>query len=296
MSQATASRIMLADNSAISTNPIWISFQECDLVGMREFGRDEGHRGTRKRSACRARVLSDVSGGSISLKASVTEVDWLLKRYLGTGSGTGGSPWQLAESLSLYYALVDKVAAKYLYPLSPSKLTIAGSEKQYLLWTAEAVGGAESAFVSSWPVSPTAPECGTAFMLADCALNYSGTAYPIQSFSLTIDNDIDPQQYENSITPTRFEAQDAIVQLSVKCAFRSDTLALYRAAVAGAAASLVITDGTTTYTFTFANLKIPNGGPKIPVKGRINFDLTAEAYQGGTGVAATDELIKVVKS
>lgn len=291
MSQATASRMMLADNSAISTNALWPSFLDCDLVGMREFGRDEGHRGSRQRSSCRARVLSDTSGGSFSCKASVTEVDWLLKHYLGTGVGSGGSPWTLSESMSLYYALVDKVAAKYLYTLAPSKLTISGQEKSYLTWLAEAVGGAESEWVSSWPASPTAPECGTAFLLSDCTFSYASTAYSIQSFSLSIDNDIDPQQYENAITPTRFEAQDAIIQLSLKCAFRSDTKALYRAAVAGDAATLVITDGTTTYTITFANLKIPNGGPKVPAKGRINFDLTAEAYR-----TAGAEQISIVKS
>lgn len=291
MSQSTASRMMLADNAAISTNPLWPSFLDNDLVGMREFGRDEGHRGTRQRTSCRARVLSDASGGSFSLKASVTEIDWLLKRYLGSGSGTGGSPWILAEAPAVYYALVDKVAAKYLYTLMPSKLTIAGSEKQYLLWTAEATGGAESVWGSAWPGTPSAPECGTAFLFSDCALTYSGTAYPLQSFSLSIDNDIDGQQYENAITPTRFESQDAIVQLSFKCALRSDTLALYRAGIAGAAATLVFTDGTTTYTITFANLKIPNGGPKIPAKGRINFDLTAEAYR-----TAAAEQISIVKS
>lgn len=291
MSQATASRLMLADNSAISTNPIWPSFQDCDLVGMREFGRDEGHRGTRQQSSCRARVLSDASGGSFSMKASVTEIDWLLKRYLGSGSGSGGSPWVLAEAPAAYYALVDKVAAMYLYPLYPSKLTISGSEKQYLNWLAEAVGGAESEWVSSWPASPTAPECGTAFLMADCTFNYNSTAYPIQSFSLSIDNEIDGQQYENAITPTRFESQDATIQLSLKCAFRSDTKALYRAAVAGAAGSLVITDGTTTYTITFGNVKIPNGGPKVPVKGRINFDLSAMIYR-----TAAAQQISIVKS
>ena len=124
---------MLADNSAISTNPIWVSFQDCDLTGIREFGRDEGHRGTRQRSSCRARVLSDMCSGSLSMKASVTEIDWLLKRFLGSGSGSGGSPWILAEAPAGFYALVDKVAAKYLYPVNPSKLTIAGSEKQYLM-------------------------------------------------------------------------------------------------------------------------------------------------------------------
>lgn len=292
--------MIVADNLAISTAPKYMAFQTCDLVGMREFGRDEGHRGTRQRSSCRARVVSDTSGGSWSIKPSVTEMDWLLLHYLGAGTGGSGSPWKIAETLPLYYALVDKVAAKYLYTLAPSKLTIAGSEKQYLLWTADTVGGAETEWVSLWPtISPAFAECGTAFLFADAVLTYGGVEYPMQSFSLSIDNAIDGQQYENSITPSRFEAADSIVQLSVKCAFRSDTKALYRAAVAGATGSLVISNGvglgTHSYTFSFANLKIPNGGPKIPVTGRINFDLTMEAYRTGTGVDDDDQKLKVVK-
>lgn len=291
MSQATASRMMLADDVAITTNPIWFSFLENSIKGEREFGRDEGHRGTRQRSSCRARVLSDLSNGSFSCKASVTEVDWLFKRVLGSGSGTGGAPWILAEAPAAVYALIDKVAAKYLYPLRLNKLEISGAEAQYLNWMVDVVGGAESVWASAWPGTPSAPECGTAFILADATINYSGTAYPVQSFRLSIDNAFDGQQYENSITPTRFEAQDAIIQLDIQCAFRSDTIALYRAAIAGAVGTLVFTDGTTTYTITFANIKIPNGAPTIPTTGRINMPLQLQAFR-----TASAEQISIVKS
>lgn len=291
MSQATASRMMLADNSAISTNPLWPSFLDCGIVGNREFGRDEGHRGTRQRSSCRARILSDKSGGPVNMRASVTEIDWLIKRALGSGAGSGGDPWVLAEAPAGIYALVDKVAAKYLYPLWINRLEISGSEKNYLNWMVDTMGGAESVWGSAWPGSPSAPECGTAFITADCVLTYNSVAYKFQNFRLTIDNAIDDQQYENSITPTRFESQDAIIQLTAQCALRSDTIDLYRAAVAGAAGSLAISDGTTTYTFTFANMKIPNGGPTIPAQGRINMPLTIDCLR-----TAAAQQISVVKS
>ena len=280
MSQSTTSRLMVADDATIATNPLWFSFTECTLKGERQFGRDDGHRGTRQRSSCRARILSDLSNGGWAGKFSVTEIDWIIKRTLGSGAGTSGvSPWVFAEAPAAIYALADKVAAKYLYGLQISSLEISGQEAQYLNWAVECVGGAESVWSDAWPASPTAPECGTAFTFADATLTYDSTAYELQSFRLRIDNAFDGQQYENAITPTRFEAQDAIVTLEAQCAFRSDTLALYRAAVAGATATLVITDGTTTYTFTFGNLKIPNGAPTVPATGRINMPLQMEAFR-----------------
>jgi hypothetical protein len=192
---------------------------------------------------------------------------------------------------------LDKVAAIYQYnKLRINSLEISGQESQYLNWNVACVGELEEVFGSTYPATPV-PECGTAFVLADCALNYASTAYKIQSFSLSIDNALDPNQYENSLTPTRFESQDLIVQLSVQTAFRSDTLALYDAALAGGEASLVISDGTTSYSFNFGNLKWMSGGPTVPGRGRINQALTFEAMRKlNTTTNTTDNQIHVVKS
>ena len=286
MSQSSASRVMLADNSAISTNPLYISVRECSLVGNRTFVREDGHRGSRQRRSCRARISSDVSAGAISGYFGPTEIDWLLGRVVGSvggsaGTGTAADPWLPAEALTKFYALVDKVQSKFLYEVWPSSLEISGSEQQYVNWTMNLMGRAESTFASSWPA--TAPTCETAFLFSDATFTYNSTTYKIKSFRLTIDNVLDDQNYQNAITPADFEAQDLDVRLELECVYNSDNAALYRAALAGAAAKLALSDGTTTYNFQFGNAKLPaNSGPTIPATGRITFPVTIEAYRSAT--------------
>lgn len=294
MSQSTASRLIVADNSGFSTNPIGVAFNECSLVGQRQNVMHQGHRGTRQRASCRARTVTDNCAGNISGNFGVQEIDWFLTRALGH---TGGSPYIPGETILPWYALVDKVAAIYQYnKLRIASIEVSGQESQYLNWSVVTAGELEEVYGSTYPATPV-PECGSAFVFSDCTLTYASTAYKMQSFRLSIDNALDLNQYENALTPTRFESQDLAVQLTVQTAFRSDTLALYDAALAGAEASLAVTDGTTTYTFIFGNLKYMSGGPTVPGRGRINQSLTFEAARK-TNVTAleADNQVRVVKS
>lgn len=293
MSQSTASRLIVGDTTTIGSG-VAVAFNECSLVGQRTNLMHMGHRGTRQRSACRVRTATDKSGGNISGFLSVAEIDWFLPRAIGT---TGASPWIPGETIAEWYAWVDKVAAIYQYNKQRiSSFELSGQESQYLNWNFACVGELEATFGSSWPSSPV-PDCGTAFLLSDVTFTYNSTAYKLQSFRLSVDNQLDPNQYENSLTPTRFESQGLAVQLQVTCALRSDTIALYDAAVAGAEASLAVSDGTTTYSFNFGNLKYFAGGPTVPATGRINMPLTFEAFRkANTGSTTADNQLHVVKS
>jgi hypothetical protein len=293
MSQATSSRLIVHDNLTWGSG-IGVSFNECSLVGQRTNLMHQGHRGTRQRASCRSRTVTDKCGGNISGNFGVEEIDWFLTRAIGH---VGASPYIPGETILPWYALLDKVAGIYIYnKLRITSLEISGQETQYLNWNVACVGELEEVFGSTYPATPV-PQCGTAFTFADCTLTYGGTAYKMQSFRLLIDNMLDPNQYENSLTPTRFESQDFGVQLSVQTAYRSDTSALYDAALAGAEASLAVTDGTTTYSFNFGNLKYMAGGPTVPGRGRINQPLTFEAARKtNTGTATGDNQLHIVKS
>lgn len=292
MSQSTASRLIVGDTSTIGSGTA-VAFNECSLVGQRTNLMHMGHRGTRQRASCRMRTATDKSGGNISGFLSVAEIDWFLPRAIGA---TGASPWIPGETIAEWYAWVDKVAAIYQYSKQRiSSFELSGQESQYLNWNFACVGELETTFGSSWPA--VVPDCGTAFLLSDCTLTYNSTAYKMQSFRLSVDNQLDPNQYENAITPTRFESQGLAVQLQVTCALRSDTIALYDAALAGAEASLAVSDGTTTYSFNFGNLKYMAGGPTVPATGRINMPLTFEAFRkANTGSTTADNQLHVVKS
>lgn len=295
MSQSKASRLLAADNAAITTNAVAIAFNECSLAGPKQIITHDGHRGTRQRWPCRSRIVSQRSMGNISGFLGATEIDWLLPRAIGT---TGASPWIPGESLTPYYYLVDKVAAIYLYNnMRITGFEISGQETQYLNWNFALAGELETVWGVAFPSTPV-PACDNAFLLADAIFNYASTAYKIQSFRLSVDNVVDTQQYENSITPTRYEATDLRVRLSVQCAFRSDTIALYDAALAGGTGFLSFTDGTTTYTFNVGQWKYTGGFPSIPGQGRINMPLTFEGFRtvNTTGLVAADNQLRIVKT
>jgi hypothetical protein len=301
---------MLADDAAITTNPIAVAFSDCSLAGPQTIATHMGHRGTRQRASCRSRVVSSKSQGNITGNFSVTEIDWFLNRALGgatlgangTLAASGNSTIYPGESLLPIYALVDKVAAIYLYnKLRIASFEVGGQETQYLNWSIATAGELETVYGSAWPSTP-AYECGTSFLFSDCTLTYSGTAYKMQSFRLSVSNALDAQQYENSITPSRFETPDLQVGLSVQCALRSDTIALYNAALAGAAAKLSISNGSTsgcvTYDFNFGNLKYRQGAPTIPPQGRINMPLQFEAFRSAavSSFVIGDNQIHVAKT
>ena len=299
MGQSVATRMMLASD-AVLTAPQWFEFRECSLAGSREFGSTEGHRGTRQPASCRARVLRDLCQGTFSGRLNAAEIDYIMPHVL---FGTAGATIIPTETPTKFFALVDKVSALYLYnKLRVNQFTLSGSESNYLDWSFNCVGELETTYGSAWPVSPVAPSCGVALTFQDVVFTYSGTAYTPQSFTLNINNNLIPT-IETSLTPTLYEAGNMEVSLDMTFDFRtasdglSNNLALYRSALAGAAASLALNDGTNTYTFSFANLKIPDGAPTIPVDGRLSMPLKMMAYRTTNALAgATDHVVRLIKS
>lgn len=273
MSQSNLSRLYVSENSDLSSGML-VSVKGTSLAGAQQFVSDSGLRGKREHSPCRRRLVSDKSAGAITGNFSYGEIDFFLKQTFGTAS----SPWKLEDTQETFYALVDKVAALYKYQLYVDSLEISGSELGYINWAVNCVGGIESEYGSAFPSSPAMPECGNAYVMPDMTFTYDGTEYKLRSFKLTISNSIDPNLHENALTPTLFESQDFTVMLEAQAAFRSDTKALYRAAVAGAAASLKLDDGEYSYNFAFANLHISGDAPTVPERGgRIEMPIKMEA-------------------
>ena len=299
MSQSVATRMMLASD-AVLTTPQWFEFRDCSLAGKRTFGATEGHRGTRQPASCRARVLTDMCDGAFAGRLNAAEIDYIMPHVFFASAGSTLIP---GEAPTSFYALVDKVAALYLYnSLRVNTFTLSGSESNYLDWQFACVGALESVYGSAWPSSPVSPSCGDAMTFQDITFTYSGTVYKPISFTLTINNNLSPT-IETSLTPTLYEAQEMSVTLDMVFDFRtsggglSNNIALYRAALAGAAASLAMTDGTNTYTFSFANLKIPDGAPTIPVQGRLTMPLKMMAYRATNAtVNAADNVVRFIKT
>lgn len=278
MGQSHEMRIMLADNQAGTTNAISIAGKSCDLIGDQEFGRDDGKRGTRERYACGDRVLREVVGGGFEFNPTAAELDWFLKRCMGDNiAGFPGSAAVPGETLPTIYAWVDKGPVNYRYDLCViGRFALTLREGDYVVARVDLVGSREYSEVT-WPVGAPAIACAPEYVASDVAFTLDAIAYPFKSLDITIDNVIAGNQHENSLYRTIFESEDLIVSLQGTFGFRTDTKALYRRAVAGDAGSVVMNNGTNTYTFTFPNLKIPGRGPTVPNQGEITMVPAMEA-------------------
>jgi len=199
------------------------------------------------------------------------------------GDNISGYPAAAAdpgETVPEWYLWADKGGEQtFLYSkVRFSQVSISGAELSELVWRCELVGEEETQPIDL--VGPPSVDCDNQFIFADCELTIGGTAYSIKSFDLTIDNQFGDGQYENSINRRIFESEGLAVGLDIVAAYRSDTSALYRRGIAGDDdCTLVVTDGTNTYTFTFGNLKAPATGPTVPQVGEVLQNLSFSAFR-----------------
>jgi hypothetical protein len=292
MSQSHELRILLSDDSAGATNPISIAAMGTDLIGDQEWGEDLGRRGTRQEYSCGARVLREVVAGGFELQPTAAQLDWFLQRGLGDAISTfPAAPVTPGETLPQFYVHVDKGPRNFRYEkVVIARLGLSVRESDYLKLRVDLVGSTEVSDVA-WPGSPPAIACASEYVCSDAVFNLAASPYKFKSIDLSIDNQIADGQHENALLRTVFESEGLAIGLNALFAYRSDTLALYRRAVAGDVGSLVFADGTTTYTFAFPNLKVPGKGPLVPARGEITQNISMRAKR-----TVADPQITVTKS
>lgn len=286
MAQAVQSTIYASDNSTFTSNTIALGVRDFDLRGDRTFAVETGKRGGREEWACRARTMSDNVQGGFNIYATPTELDWLIERAIGDNiTGYPTSAAVPGETLPGFWIFADKgdVQTFQYSDLRINRLVLSGAETQMVNVRVDCVGSTETevADVSS----PPNHDCDAPFHFADLTLSIGGSDFGMKDLELTIDNQI-VEQYENSLTRSLFESQRLMIRLRATCAYRSDNKALYRKVIGGNnGATLVMDDGTDTYTFTFGNLKIPGPGPNIPELGELVMPLEMMVFRASAGRA-----------
>jgi hypothetical protein len=274
------SRSALAKLGIDSANPTTKAFEfiDCGLRKRSTQYHSEGVRGTRSRKKWRVREVRRECSGPISMYPTTTELDLLWVWLVGGAS----SPWSPAETLVERYIQVDKIAKVYTYAgCVASRWTLSGSSGQPVRLTIEVEAETETEGNAGTFPSITIPT-DNFFIFSDLTLTLGGSARKFGSFSLTWDNLVDADRYNNSLTRAEIAGMDRAVSMSVGTPYTTDNADLYNIAVAGAAASLVMADGTTTYTFDVANAKIPDEGPELSGKAEIMLPLTVNCFADDT--------------
>lgn len=287
MSQSHELRVLLGDDDGAgaiaSGTGILLSAINCDLKGTERFAVNNGKRATRQRWDCGARLVGEDVVGGFDIKPTAAQLDWFIERMIGDNiSGYPAGAAVPKETMSKLVAYVDKGADNYKYPsLVISDVTITMPEGDHINMRVNFVGQREYDG-ETWPSGggiPTTYSCASAFVASDVVFTVDATAFSFKTLTLAINNMIAPGQQENALYRTIFETQGLDVSASGTFGVRSNTIALYRRGVAGDAATIVLDDGTDTYTFSLGNLKIPGEGGTVPDEGEITMNLAGAAYR-----------------
>jgi len=138
---------------------------------------------------------------------------------------------------------------------------------------------------TSWPGTiPAVPSGGNIipYTFRMGVLTLGGTAYPMDSFQLLIDNNLQVRN-RNSLTPTCIYPLSRRVILSCTLPFLTSTHTLSDTLYeSGAAGSLKFTSGNRSCDFQFADLRNIYETPTIPGKNEIPLSLSMTAYQSGS--------------
>lgn len=236
-----------------------------------------GLRGTRSRHQSRNRIVSQRSTGTFVCNPTAAEIDWLLPYILG--GATAGGVTDVANTLPTFSMLVDKGSKRFVYTgCVVGRAVFAASQGGAVSLsldieaTAEATGS-DTAFPSAVPFTSA-----SFFVLSDCAFTWLSSARKFSQFELAIDNMLDADRFNNSLTRAQIVGQDRAVQLSLNTPYTSDNVDLYAVAVAGGSGTLAVADGSVTYTVAFGNMRANNEGPELGGKTEIRLPLRLDAF------------------
>lgn len=283
MSESYGTECQLCVDSAAqigtSSIPIIIdSFSSGDSVDILS---ENGMTGSRSQRAERVREGNGTYQFQLGMSFTPTSMAFFLQYILGgTPSGTS---YALAESLPSFVTCVDLVAKVITYSgCKISRATFTGSKGSPMIKasldcmaTGRSVGNAGTFPSLTTPTDPP-------YVFAEAVMTLQSASRQMSDFTLTIDNAVQPNE-ANEQFPSELNSTDRIITLECTSPFNSTEIDLFNQAVAGAAGSLVLTNGGYSTTFTFGNLKAKRNMPGVSGKtARIPQKVSMQAFQTGS--------------
>jgi Phage tail tube protein len=235
-----------------------------------------GLRGTRTHFNTDVRIGPKHVAGQITLEPSLAELLALAKLAIGNSNSN--------ESISSFSVVVDRNTESKTYAgCKINRLRVEGKQGGLLRAVADIIGQTETANGNVSTPADSAPA-----IFSDIVLTLESNARETESFALEINNHIDGDRFLNSQTLPEVVELDRTVTLKTTHPYNTATAAaLLQQAVAGAAGSLAMNDGTNTCTFSFGFLQTPYKTPSVPGKQEvlINLDMTSRGATAGSDVS-----------
>lgn len=244
-------------------------------------------RGTRSQVVERVAQGIKVVGGWIRMNPSTREIDRLLPRILGAAESSDS--FALDDTLPTFGVLIDRVGETFEYQDCYINRAIFRSRENGLLELLLEIFGTDEATGTTFPASPEAIDSLNLYTMTQGVLTAQSSARNFNQFVLDINNHIG-RTWNNSRTATCLVPADRTITLSTSTPFDSTYKTLFTTPVtsaAGAAGTLVFTNGSNVLTFTFANLNANPVSPSVPGRSEIRLPLNYDCLKSST----TNELV-----
>lgn len=267
-----------------SSKPLEVT--SCTLGKQGSILSTDGIRGTRQYHSSRTRTGTYRVSGSLVLPVTPLVLDYFLPYILGKDEST--DVFDPGEPVNQFYLLeYDGLGTFTFSDIAVARATFSGSKGGLLSLSMDLEAQTEAFDDEGTFPALTAPSvvADGPYAFTDGVLTLQGGAEEFAEFELVIDNELDTEKFENSLTRTGFPSAGQIVTLRTDHPWTTDEAALYDQAYGGAAGTLVFTNADTSgtsLTIAFGRLQAPAERPGVNGRGEKRLGLNMVARQMST--------------
>jgi len=283
---------------------IYVEFLSETMSEHGRMGGLNGIRGTLRKEAARLRRLTEFTYGTVTMYLSPNDIDRVLAETVWGMTESPSDTFTLDDSLPYFGMLIDtdSTVDTTLNPMEFTNCKISewriagrapqfgeGGEPEMIILQMSIMAEGMTPNVG-WPGSPPSLPSGAMdapYIFSDTetgtGMTLSGSVRDIQKFLLSVNMNT-YAKYVNSLTAHSHRATTRDITLAVQLPLNTDTDDLYDLASAGAAGSLLFTNGAYSSKFNFGRVHFPNNSPVI--KGKQEVPLELRGFVTGTGATA----------
>lgn len=253
-----------------------------NTVGKRaEIVRRNGLRGTREMIAEDAKDGTYTVSGDLTLEPTPEDLAIWLPRVLGAAAN--GTSYALAETLPTFNLAEDKVAKVMTWAGCKVDRAVIRAQKGGLLTVVLSIEGLTEAVGNAGTFPALTITYSRPYIMHEIVLTLNSTAREVESFELTINNNLTKDRHLNSQTRVNLPEGERQITLQTVVPYSPNNTDLYDLGAAGASTNTIVcTSGNYSTTFTFGKLQAPTEAPATQPPNEIMETFTWTACKTST--------------
>lgn len=275
-SRGALAQLCIDAAAPIDTSSLPLMIQSESIAKDEIFVDTSGLRGSLQHHAERVAAGTYKVSGTISLVPTADELEYILPYIQGAAKAT--NDFIPSSAPTAFVMAIDRETKVITYTgCIISRATFKASPGQAMMVdlqveaTSESVG-AEASFPA------LTYKTDAIYMHSSSVLTMVSSAREVFDWELSIDWGVDADRFVNEQTRSRIIAHDRKISFRCNVPYSTANADLYAQGVAGAGASLVLTNsGGDVITFTMGSLKVPARGPtsggrsetQLPIQGEV---------------------------